>query len=338
AGSRGRDRVRLLQLALAIGGAAVVIALARAYGWGAIAERLTRIQPRWIAAYAAIEVVIFAGYAYRWRFILRALDEQLPFGRVLGARLAGLAVGSLTPGAKLGGEPLRAYMVARDGVRPGPAIASVILDRGAELLANIVFGVAYCALFALRDRAAAGRVLVVVVLSAVAFLVGVAITLRRLRRGGSLVPAPFLPALARIGASPTAIADADDAMRTLVFARRRVVAWALAVALALNLLVFAEYGSLFAAFDAHPSLPELGGTLLGVGLAHAVPVPAAIGALEGAQAAVMHVAGGGAELALVAAAVARVRDTVWTIPGLVTLAAWAWRRRRKSAREPRVAA
>ena len=316
----GRDPLRLVQLALALGGTLVLLELARRFGFDAIRARLTQIEPLWIAAYVAVEAVIFAGYTVRWRLLLRALDEDLSFGRLLGARLAGLAIGSLTPAAKLGGEPLRAYMVARDGVRAGPAIASVVIDRGLELVANVVFGVAYCALFALRDRGAAGQIVLVIGASGLALAAGVAVMIRRLRRGDSLVPARFVSVIERIGGSRAAVADAEDGMRILLFARPRLLKGALAASLVLNALILAEYAALFAVFGAHPSLPVLAGTLLGVGLAHALPVPASIGALEGAQVVAMRMAGGGSDLALVAAAVARVRDVVWTLPGLIVLA------------------
>lgn len=55
-------------------------------------------------------------------------------------------------------------------------------------------------------------------------------------------------------------------------------------------------------------------------LAHALPVPASLGALEGAQAVVFDLAGSSAGLMLVAVAVARLRDLVWTIPGALYLA------------------
>src|SRR5690606_8291138 len=107
----------------------------------------------------------------------------------------------------------------------------------------------------------------------------------------------------------------DEALRHLLFARGRLVLGCLGVALVLNAVILAEYATLFAAFGARPTLPELAGAMLGVGLAHALPVPAALGTLEGAQALVFDVTGGGTSLAIVAATVARLRDLVWTVPG-----------------------
>ena len=97
-------------------------------------------------------------------------------------------------------------------------------------------------------------------------------------------------------------------------------------------MILAEYGVLFVAFGVWPTLPDLAGALLGVGLAHALPIPASLGALEGAQAAIFGLAEGRDHLAIVAATAARVRDIGWTLPGLVYLGILGLRSRRRSAR------
>jgi uncharacterized membrane protein YbhN (UPF0104 family) len=314
-----RDRFWIAQLVLAVLGVAVLAGIVERYGWAEIRASFSTVRPRWLALYAAVVLVIYAGYALRWRALLRALDADVALRRLFGVRLAGLSVGSLTPGAKLGGEPLRAYLLARDGVPGGAAIATVIVDRGLELVANVVFAVGYCAAFALRDRVMAGRVLVVIAASGVALALGVVAVTARLRAGRSLVPARFAPAIARIGGGHAVMLETDAAVRRLLFEHGRLVLVALGSALVLNALILGEYACLFAAFSRVPSLPDLAGVLLGVGLAHALPVPASLGALESTQVALFHLTQGGDALGLVAAGVARIRDIVWTVPGAVYL-------------------
>lgn len=322
---------RLVQALLGLLGLAVLALLVRRAGSAAIWDVLRGVRLPILLLDLSVVAAIFAGFAYRWRFLLRRLGVDAPFGAVLGARLAGLAVGTLTPGAKLGGEPLRAYMLGRGGWPLGPVIATVVVDRGIELLANVVFAVAYCALFAFRDASAAARVLAVVAAAGAGLVVVVRYWLRRLEAGLSLVPARFRAVLERLGASERTFGETDRALHELLFAQRRSVWIAFAWALALNLAIFADYLTIFAAFGPLPPLPDLAGSMLGVGLAHALPVPASLGALEGAQAAVFELAGAETRLVIVAAAVVRLRDVIWTIPGLVVLAAQAlpgWRRPR----------
>ncbi len=327
------SRARIWRGLLAVLGFVALVALIRRAGAANVWDTLSSVRPGWLAVWLAVEAVIFVGFALRWRMLLRSLGAHLPLGRLVGVRVAGLAVGTLTPGAKLGGEPLRAYLIAKDGVPSGPAVASVAVDRALELIANVVFAVAYCALFALRDQETASRVLVVVVVSGVAFFAVTALLVRRLKRGGSIVPQRMTAVLDRLGASKDAIARTDDALRELLFAKPRMLAGALAASLLLNAIILTEYGVLFIAFGIWPTLPDLAGALLGVGLAHALPVPASLGALEGAQAAVFGLAEDDPRLAIVAATAARVRDIGWTVPGVLYLAATSVFRRRDGNRD-----
>ena len=315
-----------MRLALALLGTVALVILVRRAGVAGIAARLRDLDPRWLALCAGIEAAIFSGYAIRWGRILAAAGARASFGRLLGARLAGISVGALAPGAKVGGEPLRALLLAEAGVSAGPAIASVVVDRGIELLANVAFAGGYCALFAMRDAEGARRVLPVVLASGIGLLGAAIVLARRLGRGASLVPSRFLPVLERFGGTRAALVETESALRKLLFDHLPLLFVALVSALFLNALVFAEYAALFAAFGARPSLPELAASLLGVGLAHALPVPGSIGALEVAQAALVGAAGGDASLAITAATAARLRDLAWTLPGLAWLVAGTRRR------------
>jgi uncharacterized protein (TIRG00374 family) len=328
-----RDRVRIAQLALALLGAALLVLLIRRAGLEAIRETFARVRPGFLLLDALVVTAIFLGFALRWRLLARQLGGDARLGTFFGARLAGLSVGTLTPGAKLGGEPLRAYLVTRGGVPIGIAIATVIVDRGVELLANVVFALAYCALFAFRDATTAGRVLAVVVAAGVGLVLVVRFAMKRLEAGRSLVPDRFRSVLERVGAAERALDETDRALHELLFTHRRVVFAALGWALLTNLAIFADYLTIFAAFGPLPSLPDLAGSMLGVGLAHALPVPAALGALEGTQAAVFELAGE-SQMAIVAASVVRIRDIVWTVPGLVYLGILALRRRSGARSKP----
>lgn len=329
-------RSRLWRALLALLGLAVLVGLVRRAGVEQVRDTLTSVRPEWLVVWLVVEAAIFIGLTLRWRSLLRGLGADVRLPRLVGVRIAGLAMGTLTPGAKLGGEPLRAYLIARDGVPGGPAIASVAVDRALELVANLVFAVAYCALFALRDRTSALRVLVVVAASGVAFLAATLYLVHRLRRGDSIVPARLRAVLERLGAKAETTESMDAALRELLFARRRLLVGAMAASLVLNAMILAEYGVLFIAFGVWPTLPDLAGALLGVGLAHALPIPASLGALEGAQAAVFGLADDDARLAVIAGTVARVRDIGWTLPGIVYLAASALFGRRGAGDETEI--
>jgi uncharacterized protein (TIRG00374 family) len=72
-----------------------------------------------------------------WGIVLkRCHPGRVPFFTLLGAELAGHAVGHFTPSAKLGGDALRAVML--NAVPKNKSLASVILDKSVELMATVL--------------------------------------------------------------------------------------------------------------------------------------------------------------------------------------------------------
>jgi uncharacterized protein (TIRG00374 family) len=285
-----------------------------------ILDTLERVQLVWLPVYGLLFFAIAAGIAWRWRMVLQALGVSVPLLSLLSMWFAGVTVSSVTTGAKLGGDPLRAFLLAKRPVPTGPAVASVIMDRAIELVANLSFAVVYCTLFATQNQALGERLLLAVGFGGLCFFGVGAYLMRRLGRGDSLGQGRFAQALDRLGAPPNALVDIEEALRVLLFQRRSELVWIIAFALGLNALIFLEFALAFRVFAASPTLPELAGALMGGGFAHARPSPGALGALEGAQAAIFGLQGSGASLAVTAAVVARSRDLFRALPGAVLMA------------------
>ena len=289
-------------------------------GLSTILQVVESVEWVWAAAYVPLFFLVACGIALRWRWVLQALGVTVPLPALMSMWFAGVTVSSVTTGAKLGGDPLRAFLLARRPVPTGLAVASVIMDRAIELLANLSFAVLYCTVFATRHQALGERLLLGVVLGGVVFLGAGGWLVRRLGRGDSWAQGRFAQVLDRLGASPETLVDTEDALRLLLFHKRaalgRIVAWALG----LNALIFVEFAIAFRVFSAAPTVPELAGAIMGVGLAHSLPIPGSLGALEGAQVAIFSLGGAGAITAVTAAVVVRSRDLFRALPGAVLMA------------------
>lgn len=286
-----------------------------------IAAAFLRIDPAWLLIWLALFFAVAFGIAWRWSLLVRALGMDVRVRDLLAMWFCGVTVGSATAGAKLGGDPLRAWLLARkvqDG-STGRAIASVIADRGIELTVNLIFAIGYCMAFALGDPELADDMLRAVLAIAVLQVLLVAFLVARLKARRSLVPMRFGAVFGRFPAGAVALGDAEAALRELLFDRRSQALRAVAAATLVNALVLVEFAVAFRVFGAAPDFPQLAGSIMGVGLAHAIPVPGSVGTLEGAQAIVFGVGGGTATLAVIAAIVARMRDIVRAIPGAVLL-------------------
>jgi uncharacterized membrane protein YbhN (UPF0104 family) len=94
----------------------------------------------------------------------------------------------------------------------------------------------------------------------------------------------------------------------------------LLLSLLVEAVIVAEYHFLLSAFAVDVRLPVLLLVLLGSGLAHVVPSPAGLGALEASQVAVLGLAQGAPADGLVVGIVLRLHETLWIVAGLTVLA------------------
>lgn len=148
-------------------------------------------------------VLVFVPYAVLasvdvlgWQRVLTPpARRMISFTRLYAIRLAGEAVNILTPTAGLAGEPLKAYLLRQGGIETGAGVASVVIAKGALIIAQILFTLLGVALLLdvmdiFRDSALAlvGAAVVgvgVAVLIVVGQRVGVVTwTVRQLRRLG----------------------------------------------------------------------------------------------------------------------------------------------------------
>jgi len=176
---------------------------------GASGEALRRAGPGGFLLYLAASAPTHALSTWAWRLGFTRGQPETAFTRLFMIRLAGEAANKVTPMASLGGEPVKAYLLARDGAPMRDAITSVAIAKNVMVLAQIAFmflgiGLA-CSLR--PDRA---RVLLALgsfplfVLSGILVTVFLDLRLRRLRKHEAVLetgppPAPGAWGKARAG-------------------------------------------------------------------------------------------------------------------------------------------
>jgi len=78
---------------------------------------------------------------WRWQAILKGYGKSIGFFKLLRMQLAGYAVSFVTPSSRIGGEPLRIYMLKKESnVDYKTGTASIILDKYMEYLGSLTFG------------------------------------------------------------------------------------------------------------------------------------------------------------------------------------------------------
>jgi len=296
------------------------------FGAPAAALLARRPEPLSLAGFVLAVALAYVLYALRWRIVLGGLGAPPRLLRLTAYRAAGQSLSSLLPSAKLGGEPLRVVLLVRASTPAARAIASVVVDRTLEMVGASPFVLLYAALLLRRGIPELEGALVTVVTGAAALALGVALGIRRLRRRAGLVTAVArstgLHRLPFVRGHMGVLEGAEEAVASLVAQPRRL-GRAVAVGIGVNLVVLAEYRFLLAAFGLPDGPVAVVAAVFATGAAHCLPVPGAIGALEGAQMWLFGMLGFGPATGLAVGLAVRLRELVWVVPGLLYLGARA---------------
>jgi len=291
---------------------------------GGAALTVLSLDPSWflLLAFLAMVAVLLTSATWRWRLVLGALRRPPGFGPLTLYRLAGLSVSMLVPSAKLGGEPVRAYLLVKDGVKASEAMASVAIDRVLDMGAGTVFTVLFTAVLLRHGVQALEGTLAGVVVAAAALLAGIWVTMRRLHGGRGVVTAMArrsgLDRWGVVGRSLPTLEAAERCAQHLVKQPMLMIV-AFGFGLMLNLGVLLEYKLLLGAFRLPSDLVSVVAAIFATGAAHSMPVPAGVGVLEASQMALFAALGQPAEIGLAVALAVRLRETLWLLPGLVYL-------------------
>jgi hypothetical protein len=174
-------------------------------------------------------------------------------------------------------------------------------------------------------------------LAAIGIGVGLVIAVRRLRSGAGIVTA--LVRAARLDRWPVVqgqiglLEAAENDAATLIASPRRLVV-AFGVGVAVNVAVLLEYRLLLLAFDLPHEMIAVVAAIFATGAAHSLPVPAAVGILEGAETWLFTTLGHAAKVGLAVGLAVRLRELVWVVPGVIYFAVggFAWLFRPSGAR------
>jgi uncharacterized membrane protein YbhN (UPF0104 family) len=324
----------------------VVLAVNAAVGAGALAwvlERLggpalavlaARPSATGLAAFAAVLAAGFVLFALRWRILLGGVGVPAGLGRLAVFRAAGQSLSSLVPSGKLGGEPLRAWLLVADGLEVAPVVASVAVDRILEVAASTAFACLFAAVLVRAGIPRLGGALFTLGLAGAALAAGLGVAAYRLSRGRGIVTA-MLRAAALDRLPP--VRDRLDTLAAVEAAAGRLLAapvrlgGALAVGVGANLLLLVEYHVLLAALGLPAGPLAVVAAAFASGAAHTLPVPAAIGVLEGGALWLFTSLGYPGRIGLAVGLAARLREVLLVLPGLVYLLGRTlgrWRRAR----------
>ena len=308
--------MRALRLILFLGGVAIVAWLVTRIGFAPVVASFTELSWRLAIVcvpYALVMAVDTLGFRYAFA------RDNVPFLSLFGARLAGEALNVVTPLASVGGEAMKAWLLRRKA-RFGESVPALIIAKTTITIAQ--------ALFLMLGIMAAWWVLppgstfmttmwglLGVEVLAVAGFLGVQLS-GVLGRGGRL--------LKLVGGDSAEHAQAlDEALRG--FYREQPGRLALSIGFHLAGWVLGTIETLLVLyFLGVPAGWSIALVIEAFGSAvrfASFMVPASLGTLEGANAALFHSLGLGAGIGLTFSLVRRARQLVWVVIGLLVLVA-----------------
>ncbi len=306
-----------------IGGLVLTVALV--WGIGVQEVLATFLNAKWylIIGYLLVSIAIAIGVTYKWGIALDAYGVKLPFSTLFIFRLIGFAVGYVTPMAHVGGEPVRALLVGKQGIPYKVSFSAVIVDKMLELMFNIAIFfigaliIANAADFPLVARAT------IFVLSLILVVAASIFTYNVFKKKKVFVPIlKFLRFHKRKNwkSLSKSVNEVELLIEHFYANRKRHFHRSLLVNAILWALMFMEYkfALLILGYDANIFGIFL--FLTGVGIAYSIPIPAALGVLELGQISAGALLGIKAAVGVALAFLIRIRDILWTIVGLILLA------------------
>jgi len=275
-----------------------------------------------ILAYLTVSVLIAIGVALKWHVVLDAYGVRMPFYTLFTYRLIGFAVSYMTPTAHVGGEPVRALLLHRDGIPMKVSFTSAIVDRSLEVLFNIaMFFLGALIILNLADFPKAARI-TIFALSILSIIAAVLFVKGMLSKKHYFHPFLKLFRLHKRKSWRVIKAWTDD-VELLIghFYAKKKKHFRLAVLInaLLWILMMLEYTFALRILGYEPSILGAFLFLTGVALAYSIPIPAGLGVLEIGQISAGALLGIPATVAVALALIIRLRDLLWTLLGLALL-------------------
>jgi glycosyltransferase 2 family protein len=107
-----------------------------------IESALKNANPWYVALAVVIQFSIYGMWTQRWSLTIRSLHISIKKRHIFPMLMVGLAVNNITPSARGGGEPVRAYMLSKYSKTPMEnAFATVIADRGLDTFPFVVLAI-----------------------------------------------------------------------------------------------------------------------------------------------------------------------------------------------------
>ncbi|MBN1494302.1 flippase-like domain-containing protein [Candidatus Peregrinibacteria bacterium] len=268
-----------------------------------------------------LSLVNFALFTLRWDIILHHhhTTKKVPFYRLFLHRMSCFAVSYLTPAAATGGEPVRIFFLQEDGVRTGDAVSSTVIDKVFEFTALTLFIFSGVLVSIIDGSVFSGKT--EIMLGVFILMFGGLIfwfyysTIKKIGFFSSLFRFMRLNKIKRFAKYEDGIIRVENQMTLFYTHHLRKFIFLMAISLATVFFMVLEHYlvALFMGVKLTFFQSFLAATIPGI--SYIIPVPGALGMLEGSHAAIFGILGVSINV-FVFVLILRLRDIIFVLIGL----------------------
>jgi len=270
-------------------------------------------------AYALVSIFVMMISVYRWQVILNAHRAKIPFWTLFSYRLSGFSLCYITPGALIGGEALRAYLLKRNNVKLTLGASSVIIDKFFDLaIAGFFTSVGLIAVISFFNISS--YIKTIILLVTVLWVVALSFFIYGALTGKGFFMHIFrffrIYKIKRLAKLEGKVKETEKHISHFFLEHRKEFRRAGVMTLISWLLMFVEYKIATTVFGYDAGFVAVFLIICMVGFSYTFPVPGGLGVLEATQASLHSIIGLQASQGILLSLLIRLKDIFWTVLGL----------------------
>jgi len=281
------------------------------------------MNPVYFIIYLLITSTVFFTTSLRLQVILKAYRKKIPLLTLFRQDIAGFAIAYITPSVKLGGEPLKVYMMKKEsGVDIKTGSSAMILDKFVEILGTISVGVIGLILLFFIPGIPNEIKAVLIGIIVIGLIVLYWVYNRTIRKKGSFSTLFNLLRFYKITKWKTILKIIEDIEAKMhkffIFNKKEFILSFLFYWLYFIINII-EFKFLFLGFGINLPIVEIILVIVVLGIVNFIPVPAALGFLEASESGLFSLLKGSAGIGLAFSLIVRLRNIFFTVIGFAII-------------------
>lgn len=273
---------------------------------------------KYILIYCGITTIAIFPLVWRWQIILRAYGKNISFITLLRQQMAAYSISYVTPFSRVGGEPLRVYMLKKEcNVDYKTGTSSVLLDRYMELIGTLAFGVVGLILFLFIPISY--KIKLILSLAIILALIFSLIFYYRLSRNKTLFskisPRKFKKVSVEI----------DNKLSDFIINHKKEFFLSFLFYCMSGFLFLIEFKYLLLSFGIQSTITEIVLIVTMLGATNFIPLPAQLGSLEAGQITLFKFLKGEGDIGMALSLLMRVRYLILVSIGFLLITHFGWR-------------